>query len=50
MSELAGDEPGTQSVGEDTAAFMRFYQQRQSDSRGLLYRLFVGWWRDKPGS
>ncbi len=35
---------------DDTAAFQRFYvggQGDQSQDRGILYRLFVGWWRDK---
>ncbi len=35
---------------DDTAAFQRFYVSGQADEtsdRGILYRLFVGWWRDK---
>jgi hypothetical protein len=42
------DEARTPSA-DDTAAFQRFYGSPDSDggSRGLLYRLFVGWWRDR---
>jgi hypothetical protein len=35
---------------DDTAAFQRFYGGGQFEprrERGVLYRLFVGWWRDK---
>ncbi|MDA8047418.1 MAG: hypothetical protein M0Z30_19650 [Actinomycetota bacterium] len=35
---------------DDTAAFQRFYGSGVADdgsNRGLLYRLFVGWWRDR---
>lgn len=38
---------------DDTAAFQRFYGAGAGDvagadvERGLLYRLFVGWWRDR---
>lgn len=35
---------------DDTAAFQRFYGAGQGDDareRGILYRLFVGWWRDR---
>ena len=35
---------------DDTAAFQRFYGGDQADrgrDRGLFYRLFVGWWRDR---
>lgn len=37
---------------DDTAAFQRFYasgpaEQQRDQERGVLYRLFVGWWRDK---
>jgi hypothetical protein len=44
-------EPEEQTPGpDDTAAFQRFYVEGHSDDereRGLLYRLFVGWWRDR---
>lgn len=34
-------------VGEDTAAFRRYYLSSDAgaEEHGLLYRLFVGWWR-----
>ena len=36
---------------DDTAAFQRFYGTGgpgdEARDRGLLYRLFVGWWRDR---
>ncbi len=36
---------------DDTAAFQRFYggggSPDPSPDRGLLYRLLVGWWRDR---
>ncbi len=39
--------PGT----DDTAAFQRFYgggeAAEEVGRRGLLYRLLVGWWRDR---
>jgi hypothetical protein len=33
----------------DTGAFRAFYGEEPSpdEPRGLLYRLFVGWWRDR---
>ena len=42
--------PGQPSP-DDTAAFQRFYlaPQQAKPKRGPLYRLFVGWWRDKRG-
>jgi len=44
------DEPeSTTPAADDTAAFQRFYSdepQPRSGEHGLLYRLFVGWWRD----
>jgi hypothetical protein len=36
---------------DDTAAFQRFYAgdaPAPVNNRGLLYRLFIGWWRDRP--
>jgi hypothetical protein len=35
---------------DDTAAFQRFYSgdaAAQPQSRGLLYRVLIGWWRDR---
>ncbi|HWE54227.1 MAG TPA: hypothetical protein VG435_01870 [Acidimicrobiales bacterium] len=46
MSEPQERTPGP----DDTAAFQRFYGADGSgdqERRGLLYRLFVGWWRDR---
>lgn len=46
MDEVQG---GSQSP-DDTAAFQRFYAgspASQSQSRGLLYRVLIGWWRDR---
>jgi hypothetical protein len=39
--------------GDETRAFQRFYLAGSTDSpppaaHGLLYRLLVGWWRDRP--
>jgi hypothetical protein len=31
---------------DDTAAFRRFYIER-GEPRSRLYRIFVGWWRDR---
>ena len=46
MTQPAERTPGP----DDTAAFQRFYfDGRGNDGadRGLIYRLFVGWWRDR---
>ena len=34
---------------DDTAAFQRFYNEDVAEGRqrGFLYRLFLGWWRDR---
>jgi hypothetical protein len=44
-------EPAEQGQGapsaDDTAAFQRFYFAESPKSRSLLYRIFVGWWRDR---
>jgi hypothetical protein len=35
---------------DDTAAFQRFYAQTpagQPQRRGVLYRMLIGWWRDR---
>jgi hypothetical protein len=43
-------EPDERTPGpDDTAAFQRFYTSgtEQPAPKGLLYRLLVGWWRDK---
>jgi hypothetical protein len=44
-------EPDERTPGpDDTAAFQRFYgggDPAAGRERGLLYRLFVGWWRDR---
>jgi len=45
------DEPEAHTPGpDDTAAFQRFYNSGSRDKasdQGLLYRIFVGWWRDR---
>jgi hypothetical protein len=44
------DEPEARAPApDDTAAFQRFYDARRdrSSDHGLLYRIFVGWWRDR---
>jgi hypothetical protein len=45
------DEPEARTPGpDDTAAFQRFYNvepRESSGDHGLLYRIFVGWWRDR---
>jgi hypothetical protein len=43
-------EAGTPSP-DDTAAFQRFYaeapaQPAKRPTRGMLYRVLIGWWRD----
>jgi hypothetical protein len=41
---------GPMRASDDTAAFQRFYadgDQSESESRGFLYRAFIGWWRDR---
>jgi hypothetical protein len=46
MTESEERTPGS----DDTAAFQRFYSTgpaEQPPDRGLVYRLFVGWWRDR---
>ncbi|HMC41286.1 MAG TPA: hypothetical protein VKI19_16605 [Acidimicrobiales bacterium] len=46
MTEPEERRPGP----DDTAAFERFYgggSTEEVGERGLLYRLFVGWWRDR---
>jgi hypothetical protein len=44
-------EPQERTSGpDDTAAFQRFYASGQPDAlqqKGLVYRLLVGWWRDR---
>jgi hypothetical protein len=45
-NEPEGRVPGP----DDTAAFQRFYAEGAADGserRGLLYRLLIGWWRDR---
>ena len=35
---------------DDTAAFQRFYAQEPEEKqqpRSVLYRVFVGWWRNR---
>lgn len=34
---------------DDTAAFQRFYgaDPAEERSKGLLYRVLIGWWRDR---
>ena len=34
-------------VGDETRAFQAFYREPPPARRGLLYRLFVGWWRSR---
>jgi hypothetical protein len=46
MTEPEEHTPGP----DDTAAFQRFYSDGRAEEaadKGLLYRLFVGWWRDR---
>lgn len=41
---------GGASNPDDTAAFQRFYAETpasQPQSRSLLYRVLIGWWRDR---
>jgi hypothetical protein len=41
---------GGASSPDDTAAFQRFYAQPpagQTQPRGVLYRVLIGWWRDR---
>jgi hypothetical protein len=43
-------EPEERTPGpDDTAAFERFYggDVESRRERGVMYRLFVGWWRDR---
>jgi hypothetical protein len=45
------DAQGATPRPDDTAAFQRFYtggSTDQSESRGFLYRILIGWWRDRP--
>lgn len=46
------DAQGGTGSPDDTAAFQRFYADgpgggQGPDQRGVLYRIFVGWWRDR---
>jgi hypothetical protein len=45
-----GAEAGS-AGGDDTAAFQRFYLEPSSPAtaHGTLYKLLIGWWRDRPG-
>jgi hypothetical protein len=46
MDQAQGGAPSS----DDTAAFQRFYAQPptgQTPSRGVLYRMLIGWWRDR---
>ncbi len=46
MDEAQGGAPSP----DDTAAFQRFYAQAptgQTQHRGVLYRVLIGWWRDR---
>lgn len=39
------------TTGDDTAAFQRFYADKpaaERSQRGVLYRMLIGWWRDRP--
>jgi hypothetical protein len=42
-------EPAEQGASsfDDTAAFKRFYNEETGEPRSLIYRIFVGWWRDR---
>lgn len=45
---LADPPSDTVSDSGDTAEFRAYYQAPPPEStHGLLYRVFVGWWRDK---
>ncbi len=45
------DPQGGTGSPDDTAAFQRFYAEgpggQSPDEHGVLYRIFVGWWRDR---
>jgi hypothetical protein len=44
------DEPkGGSASPDDTAAFQRFYAgpPEAKPQHGLIYRVFIGWWRDR---
>jgi hypothetical protein len=46
MDEAQGGAPRP----DDTAAFQRFYSEApasQQPPRNVLYRMFIGWWRDR---
>jgi hypothetical protein len=45
MDEAKAGSPGS----DDTAAFQRFYAGAPDgkSQRGLLYRVLIGWWRDR---
>jgi hypothetical protein len=57
MSSLPPDSNGDdQPRTDDTAAFSRFYlgqpdpreqEKEKEPDKGLLYRIFLGWWRDR---
>jgi hypothetical protein len=42
------DRPSGTPAPDDTAAFQRFYAEEPKEADqppGILYRVFVGWWR-----
>jgi hypothetical protein len=42
---MTPSDPPTEPA-DDTAAFQRFYREDESaPGHGVLYRLFIGWWR-----
>jgi len=47
---MADSQERTQSPPDDTAAFQRWYSsdpRQETAERGPLYRLLIGWWRDR---
>jgi hypothetical protein len=49
----SAEQPPPSDTGEqppapdDTAAFQAYYRGQSEPARGLLYRLFIGWWRER---
>lgn len=49
---MANADSHGQPPGDETRAFQAFYGSRDDDDvveepRGLFYRVFVAWWRDR---
>jgi hypothetical protein len=44
------EQQGRAQSPDDTAAFQRFYGDgpaEEAGKRGALYRILIGWWRDR---